>query len=173
MDVAYVVCVGLYVAGLLIRDAYELLKKTDRIDTRDTRVFAFVFTSMCVMWVSWFVMGVLDPTRLPVPDVLRWLGLGTVILGSVLAIGGVWQLRGVENIDHLVTNGLFARIRHPMYVGFILWILGWGVYQGAVVSLAVGSLGIASILWWRLLEERELGSQYGMAYAEYRTTTWF
>ena len=112
MDVAYVVCVGLYVAGLLIRDAYELLKNADRIDTKDPRVFAFVFTSMCVMWVSWFAMGALDPTRVAVSDVLRLAGLGAVVLGVGVAVGGVWQLRGVENIDHLVTTGLFARIHH-------------------------------------------------------------
>ncbi len=35
------------------------------------------------------------------------------------------QLKGLENINHLVTTGLFSKIRHPMYDGFILWILGW------------------------------------------------
>jgi protein-S-isoprenylcysteine O-methyltransferase Ste14 len=118
-------------------------------------------------------MGALDPTSVPVPAAVRWLGLGAVVLGSALAFGGVWQLRGVENIDHLVTTGLFARIRHPMYVGFILWVLGWPVYRGAAASLVVGFLGIASILWWRRLEERELASCYGAVYAEYRIETWF
>jgi len=158
---AYLVLVGLYLVGLLTRDVYELLKKNGGVDTGDARVFAAVFTSMCVMWVSWFAMGSLDPTRLPVPEVLRWAGLCAVILGSVFALGGVWQLRGVENIDHLVTTGLFSPIRHPMYVGFILWILGWGIYQRAPVTLAVGLLGVASILWWRHLEDGEMQSRYG------------
>lgn len=173
MGVVYLVAVGLYLAGLLIRDGYELLKKTGGVDTRDTRVFAAVFTSMCVMWASWFAMGLLDPTHLPVPDILRWAGVGAVVLGFGLALGGVWQLRGVENIDHLVTTGLFSRIRHPMYAAFILWILGWSIYQGAPATLAVGCLGVASILWWRHLEELELGSHYGDVYAEYRAGTWF
>jgi protein-S-isoprenylcysteine O-methyltransferase Ste14 len=173
MEALYLLSVGFYLAGLLVRDGYELLKKADAIDPKDTRVFAFVLTSMCVMWVSWFAMGALDPTRVAVSDVLRLAGLGAVVLGVGVAVGGVWQLRGVENIDHLVSTGLFAHIRHPMYVGFILWILGWSIYQGAPVTLAVGSLGIASILWWRQLEERELESHYGMVYAEYRNRTWF
>jgi protein-S-isoprenylcysteine O-methyltransferase Ste14 len=84
----------------------------------------------------------------------------------------VWQLRGLENIDHLVTSGLFRRIRHPMYVAFILWIVGWSAYQGAVLSLAIASLGLASILWWRHLEEMALETAYGSAYANYRATTW-
>jgi len=60
-----------------------------------------------------------------------------------------------------------------MYAGFILWILGWSIYQGAAASLALGCLGILSVMWWRSLEETALLSGYGVAYAEYRTRTWF
>lgn len=173
MRTIYLIFVGLYLAGLLIRDGYELLKKAGRVDARDTRIVAGVFVCMCVMWVSWFGMGFSDPARLPVPDALQWIGLGAVVVGFGLVLGGMGQLRGVENIDHLVTRGLYSRIRHPMYVGFILLILGWGVRQGALVSLAIGFLGLASIVWWRRLEEGELESRYGGGYAEYRATTWF
>lgn len=173
MDSAYLASVTLYLTGLLVRDGYELLKKNGRIDPRDTHVFVAVFTSMCVMWVAWFAMGLLDPAHVPVPDLLQWVGLGAVILGAGLAVGGVWQLRGVENIDHLVTTGVYSRVRHPMYAGFILWILGWSIYQGAPVTLAVGFLGIASIVWWRSLEGRELESRYGEVYVRYRAGTWF
>ena len=118
-------------------------------------------------------MGLLDPVRLPVPGTLRMIGLGAVVVGSGMAIGGIWQLKGVENIDRLVTTGLFLRIRHPMYVGFILWILGWSTYQGAATILALGCLGILSVIWWRRLEETALLSAHGSVYAEYRVRTWF
>jgi protein-S-isoprenylcysteine O-methyltransferase Ste14 len=169
---AYVVLVGVYLVGLLVRDGYELLKKAGRVDTQDTRVFAMVFASMMLMWIAWFGMGLRDPTRVPVPELLGWIGLGAVVLGALLAVGGMWQLRGVENIDHLETTGLFSKIRHPMYVGFILWILGWGTYQGALASLAIGCLGVISIMWWRHLEEGELEARYGEVYAQYRAETW-
>ena len=173
MPAVYIMFVGLYLAGLLARDVYELLKKKDRVDTGDTRVFVAVFSAMIVMWVSWFGMGVTDPLRVEPPVALQWLGLAVVVLGSGLMLSGMWTLKGVENIDHLVTSGPFARIRHPMYVGFVLLILGWGISRGALLSLAIGTLGLGSIAWWRLLEERELETRYGDAYAEYRTTTWF
>ena len=129
---------------------------------------------MCVMWISWFAMGFLEPAPFDGPGaLLRWIGLGTVALGTALAVAGVWQLKGLENVDHLVTTGVFSRIRHPMYVGFILWIVGWSAYQGAALTLAIGSLGIVSIAWWRHLEEVALGSRYGEAYTQYRTATWF
>ena len=83
------------------------------------------------------------------------------------------QLKGLENINHLVTTGLFSKIRHPMYDGFILWILGWAIYHGAVISLLVGFVGIGNILYRRRQEERELESNYVEVYLDYRKRTWF
>jgi protein-S-isoprenylcysteine O-methyltransferase Ste14 len=60
-----------------------------------------------------------------------------------------------------------------MYLGFILWILGWAVFQGSVVGLALGLVGIANILLWRRLEERHLEARYGDVYRTYRAGTWF
>jgi protein-S-isoprenylcysteine O-methyltransferase Ste14 len=90
-----------------------------------------------------------------------------------LSIGALIQLRGLENINHLVTKGLFSKIRHPMYVGFILWIIGWAIYHGAVISLFVGFVAIGNILYWKRLEEKELESTYREVYLEYRKRTWF
>jgi protein-S-isoprenylcysteine O-methyltransferase Ste14 len=88
-------------------------------------------------------------------------------------MGAVIQLRGLEDIDHLVKTGLFSKIRHPMYTGFILWIVGWGVYHNAVISLAAGMVGIGIILYWQGLEEAALESQFGEDYRAYRKETWF
>jgi protein-S-isoprenylcysteine O-methyltransferase Ste14 len=173
MDNTDHICIVICLAGIVIRDGYEVLKLRGRIDPLNKAVFAVVFTAMCAMWVSWFGIGLLSPSHLAIAPVVRWTGLVAVIVGLALALGGVWQLRGVENIDHLVTTGLYARIRHPMYLGFTLWILGWVAYEGAPANLAVGVLALASVLWWRQLEERDLTSAYGDAYTRYRATTWF
>ena len=125
MCAPYLVPLVLYLVGLTIRDLYELLKLSHKVDPTDARVFAVVFTSMCVMWLCWFAVGALAPTRVEIPSAVRWLGVGTVLFGTAVSVGGMWQLGGVENIDRLVTVGLFAVVRHPMYLGFILWILGW------------------------------------------------
>jgi protein-S-isoprenylcysteine O-methyltransferase Ste14 len=103
---------------------------------------------------------------------IRWVCVAAVLAGAVLAVGGMWQLRGVENIDHLVTTGLFSRIRHPMYAGFGLWILGWCAFTGAITCLVLAPFGMASVLWWRQLEEAELSARYGSEYAGYRAQTW-
>jgi protein-S-isoprenylcysteine O-methyltransferase Ste14 len=164
---------ALFAVCLVLRDVYELQKLKGRVDTTSTPVFALVFTAMCVMWVSWFAMGMVAPAHLPFAPLVRWAGLSAVLLGIVIAVGGVWQLRGVENIDHLVMTGLFSMVRHPMYLGFALWIIGWCAYTGAVTNLALAPFGLASVLWWRQLEESALTTRYGSEYAEYKAATWF
>ena len=172
MNTDYLVLLGLYLVGLMIRASYEHLKKTGRVNTKSIVVFVVVLVAMCLMWVSWFSMCPLDPLRFTLPDIVRWVGLGVLIVGSGLAIGALVQLRGVENINHLVTTELFSKIRHPMYAGFILWIFGWVIYHGAVLSLFIGFVGIGNILYWRKLEEEELESRYGEEYRGYRKGTW-
>jgi protein-S-isoprenylcysteine O-methyltransferase Ste14 len=169
----YLVFLGLYLGSLIIRTGYELLKKAGRVDTKNMIILSVVFAARCLLWVSWFSLCPLDPLRLAVPSIARWVGLSIVIMGSGLAIGALFQLRGVENIDHLATTGLFAKLLHPMYTGFILWILGWAIYHGAAASLVFGFVGIGNILYWRRLEEENLESWYGEDYRRYRQGTWF
>jgi protein-S-isoprenylcysteine O-methyltransferase Ste14 len=173
MDSTYLVVAGLCVAGVMIRTGYERLKLAGNVETKNRAIFAVVFVAMCVMLASWPAMCPLDPRRVPLPAIVRWIGVGAVTTGVALAIGGLVQLRGLENIDHLVTTGLYSRLGHPMYAGFLLWIAGWIVAYGAVVSLAVGVACIGNVLYWRRLEERALESSYGDVYWKYRRGTWF
>lgn len=173
MKTEFLVFLGLYVICLTTRTTYEFFKKAGRVNLKSKILFWTIFTTMCLLWVSWFVMCPLDPWSLDVPLAVRLTGLAVVLIGWALAIGALLQLRGLEDIDHLVTGGLFSKLRHPMYTGFIFWILGWGTYQRAGVSLLVGVLGIASILYWRRLEDAALENRYGERYREYRKETWF
>ena len=173
MKFEFLLFLSFFIVGLAVRAGYELLKKAGRIKKGNFRVIAIVFVAMFLLWASWFSMCPAVPLPLALPAPLHWLGFGAFIVGLGLALGALIQLRGVENINHLVTTGLFAKIRHPMYTGFILWIVGWSLYYGAVVSLVFGLVGIGNILYWRHREDVELGLQFGEAYRQYRRQTWF
>ncbi len=172
MGASFLVPAGLFLLCLGIRCAYELLKEGGKIDPESKPVFAFILTAMMVLWFSWFALCPADPFPADLPDPVRWIGLVIFMLGTLLAVGALIQLRGVENIDHLVTGGLFAKLRHPMYAGFLGWFLGWSIYHGAMLGLVIGLPGIACVLWWRKLEEARLEKQFGDAYVQYRRTTW-
>ena len=173
MKTNFLIFLGLYLGSLIFRTCYELLKKSGKINPKSTIVFAVIFVVMCLMWISWFNMGPLDSWHLTLPGIVRWVGLSLVIVGMGLAVGALVQLRGLENIDHLVTTGLFSKLRHPMYTGFILWILGWAIFHDAIISLVVGFIGIGNIFYWLRLEDENLEKCYGESYLEYRQRTWF
>jgi protein-S-isoprenylcysteine O-methyltransferase Ste14 len=173
MKTSYLVFVGLFFFGLMIRAVYEQLKKNGRIDPKNKVTFTIVFLAMNLLWASWFNMCPLDPIQLSMPRGVTWIAFCIFIAGLLLAIGAVVQLRGVENIGHLVTTGFFFKIRHPMYLGFILWILGWALYHGAVVSLLVGLVAVGNIFYWKRQEEWQLESIYGDIYVQYKNRTWF
>lgn len=171
MDTTFLLWLGLFLLCLIIRTTYEVFKKAGRVNTK--ALFPLIFSAMCLFWISWFAMCPLDPLDLGVPQAVRVVGIALVVLGVILAVGALVQLKGLEDIDHLVTSGLFSKLRHPMYTGFILWIVGWGFYHGAGASLVAGLAGIANILYWRGLEERKLELQFGESYRDYKAKTWF
>ncbi len=173
MDSMYPVAAVTCVIALGVRTTYEALKRAGRVRTENPAIFAAVFVAMVAMLGSWPVVCPLDPWRVATPVVLEWLATGLLVAAFGLALGGLAQLRGLEGIDHLVTTGLFARLRHPMYTGFILWMVGWVARSGAPASSVIGLAAIANILFWRHLEEEALESRYGSEYRLYRGRTWF
>jgi len=172
MNTEYIILICIYLMTLIMRTSYELLKKAGKVNPKRIIIFMIVLMIMCLMWISWFGLVPSDPFRLSLHKIIHWTGFGIFITGLALAIGGFIQLRGLENINHLVTTGLFSKMRHPMYIGFIFWILGWAIYHGAVVSLMVGFIGIGNIIFWLRIEEDNLKSLYGKAYQEYVKETW-
>jgi protein-S-isoprenylcysteine O-methyltransferase Ste14 len=167
-DMAYLGLLALYLAGLAVRMVYEFLKKQGKVSPSSRPAFLIVFLGMCTMWGSWFSMCEMDPVRLGLPVAVRWFGFILFLTGMVLAVGALIQLRRLENTDHLVTTGLFALVRHPMYLGFLLWLAGWPLYHDAGLSLVPGLLGLGCVLYWRRIEEAALLEQFGSAYESYR-----
>jgi len=94
MKAGYLVFVGLYFLGMMIRAIYEKLKKNSRIGPKNIITFAIVFLAMCLMWASWFNMRPLDPVKVSLPRFVSWIGFGTFSVGLVLAIGATIHLRG-------------------------------------------------------------------------------
>jgi protein-S-isoprenylcysteine O-methyltransferase Ste14 len=173
VKINYFVYLILFLICLALRAAYEILKKAGMINPKSKPLFMAILFVMCLLWISWFAMCPQDPFKIVFPSLAHWIGLAIIVVGMGLALGALFQLRGVENIDHLVTRGLFSKLRHPMYLGFICWIIGWAIYHGAGLSLMIGFIGIGNILYWRNLEEAHLENTYGEKYGEYRKWTWF
>jgi protein-S-isoprenylcysteine O-methyltransferase Ste14 len=123
---------------------------------------------------AWLMHPWHDPSR-----ALHGLGASLVAAGLLLAIwarlklGGNWSgMVTLKEGHEIVRTGPYRWIRHPIYSGLLLALIGsavaLGQWRGPVAVLLV-----AAAFWGRIrLEERRLGEHFGPAYAAYRRTTW-
>ncbi len=105
------------------------------------------------------------------------------VLQAAMLLGGLWLLWGGGRRydlarflgtapetpgtapEPLVTDGLRARVRHPLYAGAHLLL--WGLVADPL-GLATAVWGSAYLVVGTWLEERRLLRVYGDAYADYR-----
>jgi protein-S-isoprenylcysteine O-methyltransferase Ste14 len=156
----------------IIRAVYEILKHKKKIKANRLS-FIIVFTNMLLLWASWFALCLLDIRRINVPDSIRYSGIVLVVLGIVVFLTGLLTIKTLETYEgDLITNGIYSKIRHPMYLGFILWLIGMPLYSGGLVSFVLCVIFILNVLFWRYLEEIELEMRFP-AYKEYKKKTIF
>jgi protein-S-isoprenylcysteine O-methyltransferase Ste14 len=86
---------------------------------------------------------------------------------------GFFTIKTLESYEgDLITKGIYSKIRHPMYFGFILWLIGFPIFFGALFSCILSFLFIVNVLFWRYLEEKELEKRFP-SYPDYKKTTIF
>jgi protein-S-isoprenylcysteine O-methyltransferase Ste14 len=156
----------------IVRTVYEILKHR-KLFIPDKHSFIIVFTNMIVLWISWFILCSMDEYRIELPVWINYLGLGMVILGVLVFLTALSTIKTLETYaGDLITHGIYSRIRHPMYLAFILWLIGMPLFYGGYLSLAIGLVLTANVLFWRYLEEMELINRFS-GYREYRKRTLF
>jgi protein-S-isoprenylcysteine O-methyltransferase Ste14 len=131
-----------------------------------------VFIIMGILWFSWFNMCFTDLIKMNIPGWIRYLGFIFFLLGVFLFIFSHIKLRGFEEKGRLVTSGIYSKIRNPMYLGFIIWIIGFPVFTQSFITLLSSAIWISHIIYWKILEERGLEKKY-KEYSEYKKRTWF
>lgn len=112
-------------------------------------------------------------------NVLSWLiGSLILIIGELIRIWGVAYAGSITRTttsvkaNNLVTDGPFAYVRNPLYIGNILIYFGFGI-----ISLALFPyLQILALLWFLFqyyliikIEEDFLESKFGEVYTNYKS----
>lgn len=128
------------------------------------------------------VMCVLAQVLLPlaVPAVWRWIFAGIFIgAGAVVALLGVLAFRRAnttvdprvpQQSSSLVACGIYRYSRNPMYLGFLLWLIGLACYLLSIVAFAVLPLFVWYMNQFQIKpEERFLQQKFGVEYQIYRS----
>jgi protein-S-isoprenylcysteine O-methyltransferase Ste14 len=156
----------------IIRTVYEILKHRKVLEASKL-TFVIMFINMLILWVSWVFLCRHDIFKVSLPLFLRYLGLVLWCLGIITFLMGLLTIKTLESHEgDLITKGIYAKIRHPMYFGFILWLIGFPTFFGALFSFFLSFLFIGNVLFWRKLEEKELEERFA-TYKDYRKSTIF
>ena len=110
-------------------------------------------------------------------NTLSYVALCLSIACAILWFIARWQLGDAFSVDaqasHLVTQGLYSKVRHPIYVfgtlAFLFVVLALQGWPGLIIWTVVILIQVSRIR----REERVLAETFGEEYTAYRSRTWF
>lgn len=120
-------------------------------------------------------LGVLSGSFLPNTREFQYFGVLLMVVGCGFAIwarfilGTNWSGTVTVKKDHvLITRGPYAWVRHPIYTGILLGLVGTGMVVGTLIYVVtVAAVGLS--LWLKLrTEETFMVETFGQQYMTYR-----
>lgn len=182
MNIASVCLFALFVVMVLVRAAMLRRQGVQVIVFGQTDKSDFILVPLVLAIAYTALAGTFG---LPIPEVLirlfwesdisGYFGLALCVIAitgfavTLYNFGNSFRV-GIDESkpDKLVTTGMFAISRNPIYVCFLMFFAGlFLIHRNIVIAVAVLLFGLA-IHRQILREEKFLTAHYGQDYAEYR-----
>jgi protein-S-isoprenylcysteine O-methyltransferase Ste14 len=112
---------------------------------------------------------------------LTWIPAGVLFCAGLLLyqlsqsdfnlsqLGGLPEILPNHSHQHLVTTGIRARVRHPVYLGHLCEMLAWSVGTGLAVCWGLTAFAIATGAVMIRTEDEELEKRFSEEYRQYRS----
>jgi protein-S-isoprenylcysteine O-methyltransferase Ste14 len=128
-----------------------------------------------LVWLP-FLVAYVQPFAVDLHVNLQYAGLAVGAASALFAAWAMWSLGRSYGIrtdifegHRLVTGGPYAFVRHPMYLGIVLYHLGATLVLQSPLLLALTALVIVPYTALRIAyEERPLVATFGDRYASYQ-----
>ena len=155
-------------------------KATQTRETLGSR-FSYVIVTVAAFYAMFsgdVPLGWMHARIIPRESWIEALGIAITVAGMAFAIwaraylGGNWSSNVTVKVDHqLVRTGPYRWVRHPIYSGLIVAMIGTALNRRQVRGLvAVALLWIGFTIKSRI-EERFMEATFGPEYDEYKATT--
>src|SRR5215469_5049365 len=167
-------CFGVFVLYMAV-EAVRVRKGEKR--RFEVRFWLFaVFVVLALVFRGWFaersgsVVWAQTMTTNILADLATVLGL-ILVIQSRRALGQNWSSEVVIQEKHeLIEKGLYAYIRHPLYSGLILMLMGVALYYGRTAWIIIFVCSFFGFYFKSRMEERLLTKTFP-AYSEYKRRT--
>lgn len=139
--------------------------------------------SYCGLFVVPLIYAVTDQPRFATYDFSAILAsCGTVVLVAAMYVlyrthrdlGRAWSITLEIRERHvLITHGIYARLRHPMYSAFWLWAISQALLLPNWIAGPAGLVGFGTLFFFRIgHEERMMEETFGADYRDYVKRTY-
>ena len=122
-----------------------------------------------------YFLGRFVPLPFAAPVILRYIGLAMTFVGFLLGFGAFIEFRKAHttldphgSVKQLVTSGIYRFTRNPIYLGFLLMVIGLPLNSGLYWGIVLAPFYI--LMMNRLIiqhEESYLERKFGKAYTSY------
>ena len=140
--------------------------------------FASILIERLILFISIFVLIEVHPLRVPIFQETAAAQVSGIVLCAAGVAISIWARKilgrnwsGVATLKEnheLVRSGPYRFVRHPIYSGIILALLGTVLATGPFVFSAIAVLVIAVLFKFRSLREEKLMlTQFPEAYPQY------
>jgi protein-S-isoprenylcysteine O-methyltransferase Ste14 len=119
----------------------------------------FVFPVMTIISLPWNLCGII-----PVA-----FGIAINIMADDAFRRAQTTVKPFETSTSLVTSGVYRISRHPMYLGFVLILVGVAIVLGSLTPfVAIPIFAILMDMVFIQVEERMLEQEFGQVWLEYK-----
>jgi protein-S-isoprenylcysteine O-methyltransferase Ste14 len=159
---------------LLLRRTGTRAMHFGRVDKRDFFIPPFAFFYFYLVFAAAFHLPTVSRQEFFHSEIASWGGVFFCLAGlflmfmSLVSFGKSFRVGiDTDQPDKLVTTGIFAFSRNPIYVAFGLVLLGQFLLFSNWILLVYLIAGVWLFHRQALLEERYLSTHYGQQYSEY------
>jgi protein-S-isoprenylcysteine O-methyltransferase Ste14 len=145
------------------------------------RLFSLVFVAIVVLCVGRAAGDRWVPSPLLVHEWETRAGAWLSIAASIVGFGGAlvaqsqmgasWRIGIPNERTALVERGFYARVRNPIYTGFLLALLGLAALLPGIASALIFAVALAIMRAWVRLEEARQLEVHGDAFLRYQEST--
>jgi len=119
-----------------------------------------------------FIAPVIPQSRFDISNVLSIpIGITLFILGWIIIIFAFFKIGVIPSLrktSNLITSGIYSVIRHPIYSGTLIAVLGWSILFKSIISIIYFPFLCIFYLVSTVIEEKGLIEEYGDKYINYK-----
>ena len=182
--ISKVIFVGLVIVWYLIRYEYARRSRREKVVSTargplETALLLISLLGLGLVPLLYVATGIPRFAAYSFYPSLAWLGslFAIAALGMFYlthrALGRNWSISlDVRENHQLVTNGIYRRVRHPMYSAFWLWAIAQALLLPNWVAGFAGLAGFGILFFGRVAREEQMMLQtFGDSYREYMART--